>query len=351
MKKYLLIWIVGAPLWVACGKTEVEWSNIPMVSGDQAESAIATWKSSLDFSKDLEFPITLHWQMNFTLKDMPQLLGGPVDGFASIVMDSTLLGGNRYRTRAVIEIVVPSFDNYITVWLESDAQELRMQQRGLDSIVPAGLPLEIPAGLRLSADRQVLAFDFLRRIGSHIPGLSESDAKATLALPGACALFHPSNIVRFLGANVMQANNGWRASGESVQITYAPLKAFVTSPAFEGLKSSGTFAFLEKLADMEVVAEFERSSGALRSLDSSFHYAFEDLPTRGSVQPSALVTLHMELRQTEVGAVVFKERDEIFDLDDDFDSYWPTMAAFEPIIVQALQQVEEGIESGEDISF
>ncbi len=78
---------------------------------------------------------------------------------------------------------------------------------------------------------------------------------------------------------------------------------------------------------------------------------FEDLPTRGSVQPSALVTLHMELRQTEVGAVVFKERDEIFDLDDDFDSYWPTMAAFEPIIVQALQQVEEGIESGEDISF
>jgi len=351
MKKHFLIMMVGAPLWMACGKAEVEWSNIPLLSGEAANAAIATWKSDLDFSKELEFPITLHWQMNFTLKDMPQLIGRPVDGFASIVVDSTLLGGNNYRSRVVIEIVAPGFDNYITVWLESDAEELRVHHRGLDSILPMGLPIDIPAGLRLSADRQVLAFDFLRRVGSHIPGLSEFDSTATLAMQGMCELYHPNNIARFLGANALQANNGWRESGEVVQVTVAPLMAFVDSQAFEELKSSGTFAFLEQLADMEVVAEFDRNSGAFRNLDSSFHYAFENLPTRGSVQPSMLVTLHMELRHTEVGTVVLNSRNGVLDLDENFDRYWPTMAAFEPIIVQALQQVAEGVESSDDISF
>jgi hypothetical protein len=351
MNKLFITMVAAAPLWASCQKAEIDWTTIPIVRGEQATLAFSDWKSSLDSKIEIDFPVTVHWEMDFTAKEVPQPLGEPTNGLATLVVDSTLLGGNNYRSRIVMEIVAPGFDTFITVWLESDSKELRLRHRGLDSIGTMGLPFSLPAGLRLSADRQTSMVDFLKRVGGQMAGMADLDIGALESAQGFSEIFHPNNMLHFLGPGTLQQQTGWCETASAVQVTVVPLKAMVESPVFEEIRSNEMFASLEQLKDVESVVEFDRESGAFRSLDSSFNYNFQGIPTRGETQPSMLVELHMELRNTQVGALSFKSRDEILDLDESFDSYWPTLTAMEPLLLQSFKKAKEDLDSGEDFSF
>lgn len=351
MKFFFITMVAVAPLWASCQKAEIDWNIIPIVRGEQAADALENWKASLDTEVELDFPVTVHWEMDFTVKDVPQLLGEPTDGFATLVVDSTLLGGNNYRSRIVAEIVAPGFDTFITIWLESDSNELRVRHRGLDSIGAMGFSFTLPAGLRLSADRQITVVDFLKSVGSQLAGMADLDGNALPSMQGLCEIFHPTNMLHFLGPGTLQLQTGWRETADVVQLTVLPLKALVDSPAFEELRKNEMFAVVEQLEDVESALEFDRATGAFLSLDSSFNFHLDGLPTRGETQPSMLVDLHMELRNTPVGAMSFKSRDGILDLDEGFDDYWPTLAAMEPLLMQSLRDAKDEMESEEDFSF
>lgn len=351
MNKFFITMIAAAPLWGGCQKAEIDWATIPIVRGEQATTALTNWKSSLDSETEIEYPVTVHWELDCTVKNMPQLLGSPTDGLATIVMDSTLLGGNHYRSRFVIEIVAPGFDTFLTVWLESDANELRVRHRGLDSIGTFGLPFDLPSGVRLSADRQIAMVDFLKRIGGQMAGMAGMDIEALQSMQGFSELFHPNNMLHFLGPGTLQEQTGWRETADAVQITVVPLKALVESPAFEEMREHEAFASLEQFKDVESVVEFDRASGAFRSLHSTFNYHFQGMPAREGAQPSLLVEMRMELRNTPVGGLTFKDRDEVLDLDESFDSYWSTLAEMEPLILQAIRKAKDDSEAEEDFSF
>jgi hypothetical protein len=316
--------------------------------GEQAAEALEIWKSSLAKGVETEYPVTVHWELDCTIKNLPQSLGKPIDGLATLVVDSTLLGGNDYRTRFVLEIVAPGFDTFITVWLESDNQELRLRHRGLDSIGTFGLPFAVPSGVRLSADRQTAAVDFLKRIGEQLAFVDRSTMES---MTGVSELLYPNNMLRFFSNSVFQQLTGWREAEGAVQIRVVPFKPLLESPALAELRTNVLFASVEQLKDVEVVVEFDRASGAFRSIDSSFQFDFDGLPTRGEVQPSLSVALHMELRNTQVGPVTFKARDEIFDLDEGFDNFWPSVIGIEPLLLQSIRQIQEDAAAEEDFSF
>ncbi len=351
MNRIFITIAAAAPLIGGCSKAEVDWSQVPVLEGAQAALAIDEWRSGLDSSRELEFPVTVHWEMKFNVKDMPQLLGKPADAFATLVVDSTLLGGNQYRSSLKLEIIAPSFDNYITLWMESDGEELRLHHRGLDSIDTISLPFELPAGLRLSAARQDMVVDFLKRIGSQLPGLSDDESRLLMAMNGLSELYHPDNMLHFLGSDLLQQNSRWQDSGDVALITVALMEAMEDAPNLDELRESGSLDFLSQLSDLELAVEFDRHSGAFKQMRSSFDYDFQGFPTRGETQPSMNVELHLELRNTEVGGLIFKERDKVLDLDDEFDSYWPTVVAAEPLMIQALHSFEDKLESEGDFSF
>ena len=351
MPKRFLSIVAATLTWGGCSEPETDWARIPVIEGQQAVDKITAWAENTDFAGQVAFPTTVQWRADIHVKDMPRPLGAPADASATIIMDSTLLGGNRYRSRIVIEIVAADFDNYISIWIESDGEELRLRTRGLDSIGSIRLPFALPDGLRLSADRQDQAVAFVQSLCGSIPGFSQKDSQALLAMSGIGELFHPNNLVRFLGGLASQRSSRWQATSEVVRITFFPLQAASGSSLLNTLEESGLGSSLQQLADLEMTLEFERGSGAFRSLVSSLSYAFEDLPTRGPIQPSLEVSVHMEMRNTQVGAVSFKERDTILDLDNSFDEFWPSVLAAEPLLLQALRDIGNSAAAEDDFSF
>jgi hypothetical protein len=344
---FAFLLLAAAPSWASCGDAEVDWDAVPALEDAAAQAALAGWKQGLAAPARLDFPTTTHWKIDVLLKDFPRPLGKAADATASIMLDTTLLGGNRYRSRITLEIISPDFDEYINIWLDSDGEELRIKQRGLDGLGP----FRLPTGLRLSADRQGRLVGMLQRLASSVPGMEPGESAAIVAMDGICEFFHPDNAARFLGTVLQQGLTRWRQADGQVQATFVPLAPLVGAAIGDGVRDDSLLVALEELAKMEAVLEFDRDSGALLRITSGFAVDLPDLPTSRGGRGSMEVQLTMERRSSEVAGVSFTDRDDVLDLDDAFDEYWPAIAALEPAILTAYADFLAGIEAGGDISF
>lgn len=347
MKKSALVLMAVAPLWAACSDSDVDWNSVAALEGATGAEAALEWRNGLDLDRELQYPITLHWDIDIQLKDVPQPLGPAKDGFMLASLDTTLFGGNEFRTRCSIEMAAWGRDEFITVHLDSSDQELRLSHRGIDAIGT----IEAPAGMRLSADRLLLVTELLQRLVSHAPGFLPENLEIFARFDGLSDLFHPDNVARLLGPGVLQQGCTWRESGERMQLTFAPLMALANSEAMAAMPNDFTVPGFEQLSGIEVTVEFDRASGAFRSSDSNFRYIFENLPVKTKKQPSMEVTLHCELRSSEVPQLQFREHDVVLDLNEDFDEYWPMIAASEPMILEAFKKVSDEFPESGDFSF
>lgn len=347
MKTPALVLMMAAPLCVACSDSSVDWNSIAALEGATGAEAALEWRNGLDIKAELQYPITIHWDIDVQLKDVPQPLGPAKDGFILASIDSTLFGGNKFRTRCSIEMAAWGRDEFITLHIDSDDQQVRLSHHGIDSLGP----FEVPAGMSLSADRLALVTGMIQRLMSNAPGFGAEDLEFVGEFAGVSDLFHPDNIARLLGPSALQQGCTWRASEGRTQLSFAPLKALASSDVISQMSEGIVIPGLEQLAEMEITAVFDRSSGAFHSLDSSFAYSFDDLPVDTKKQPSMMVTLHGEIRDSEVAPVQFRERDEILNFNEDFDQSWPMIAVMEPAILEAYRKVAEDFEESGDFSF
>mgnify|MGYP006935312510 CR=1 FL=1 len=347
MKKSALALIAAAPLWAACSDSNVDWNSIAPLEGAVGAEAILEWRNGLDLKAEPKYPITVHWDIDVQLKDVPQPLGAAKDGFILASIDSTMYGGNKFRTRCTVEMAAWGRDEYITLHLDSDDDGIRLSHRGIDSLGP----IEIPTGISLSADRFLLITQMLQRLISQAPGFSEEDLEFVAQFDGVGGVFHPDNLARLLGPGVFQQGGTWRESDSRTQVRFAPLKVLANSEAMSHLPTEIDIPGFEQLSEIEFVAEFDRESGAFHSLDSTFSYLFDGLPLSTKKQPSMTVTLHGEIRDSEVSQLEFRERDEILDLNDDFDEAQPILAGIELRILTAYRKMAEDFEGADDFSF
>jgi hypothetical protein len=347
MKKTALVLMAAAPLWAACSDSEVDWGSITALEGATGAEAAVEWRNALDLNRELQYPISIHWDIDVQMKDVPQPLGPAKDGFILASIDSTLFGGNQFRTRCSIEMAAWGRDEFITIHIDSDDKEVRLSHRGIDALGP----FEIPAGMSLSADRLLLVTELIQRLVSNAPGFSADDLEFVGQYEGISDVFHPDNIARLLGPAALQQGCTWRESQSRTQVSFAPLMALANSEVISNLTEGVALPGFEQLSEMEVTVEFDRSSGAFHSLDSSFAYSFDELPLETKKQPSMMVTMHCETRDSEVSPVQFRERDTIISFNEDFDQGWPMIAAMEPAILEAYRKVADDFAESGDFSF
>ncbi|MDP7061617.1 MAG: hypothetical protein QF489_01620 [Planctomycetota bacterium] len=276
MKRIGVALMAAAPLWAACSDSEVDWDSITALEGANGAQAALEWRNGLDFTSELQYPITVHWDIDIQLKDIPQPLGPAKDGFIVASLDTTLFGKNEFRTRCSIEMAAWGRDEFIIVHLDSNHEELRISHRGIDSIGP----IEVPTGMVISADRLQLATDFLLRLVSNAPGFLAEELKVVSDFDGISDIFHPDNIARLLGPTTLQQGCTWRQSDERTQVTFAPLMALASSEATEVMPSDFSLSGFDQLFDLEITMEFDRVSGAFMAwILPSITFSMTCLPT------------------------------------------------------------------------
>lgn len=292
----------------ACSAEQVDWTTIESVKGDAARSALSTWQAGIPAADETTFPYGLHLDLEFKLHDLPQPLGPPVDGFATVSVDLVLFGGDEFRARFGIEIVAPTLDEFILILVDGVGEEMRITQRGLDHPLLASLP----SSLRMPGERR---------------------AALVASLKSMIPMTHPDGWSRSLSSDRLDLST-WQQAESSVKAQASP------------------FQEVELLRDLLFAMEFGREDGSFQraSVDGSMT-APSSIPLFG--KGKAWMEFHLVAvpRMQTLPPIEFGPRDSVLDLGPEFDQGFAAAIAALPLMGHRLQRELDEMEAAEDFSF